>query len=58
MKKLIEQELIRRGYDILFWHSTLKNGWVIKVEKDGNYSTIYLEEIVNELLEDEINGKY
>lgn len=54
MKKLIEQEILRRGYTILQWHETLKDGWGIEVVKDGRYTTFFVDEIIGEMLEREL----
>ena len=54
MKELIEQEILRQGYTILRWKETLKDGWGIEVVKDERYSTIFVDEIVGEMLEREL----
>ena len=54
MKELIEQEILRQGYTILRWHETLKNGWGIEVAKDGRYTTLFVDEIVGDILEREL----
>lgn len=54
MKELIEQEILRQGYTILRWKDTLKYGWSIEVEKDGRYTTFFVDEIVGEILEREL----
>ena len=54
MKKLIEQEILRQGYTILRWKDTLKDGWGIEVVKKGRYTTLFVYEIVGEMLEREL----
>jgi hypothetical protein len=54
MKELIEQEILRQGYTILRWRETLKDGWGIEVVKEGRYTTFFVDEIVGEILEREL----
>jgi hypothetical protein len=54
MKELIEQEILRQGYTILRWRETLKDGWGIEVVKEGHYTTFFVDEIVGEILEREL----
>ena len=54
MKEAIEQELARRGYTVVRWRDTLKNGWGIEVVRNDRYSLLYAEEIFNEILEREL----
>ena len=54
MRELIEQEILWQGYTILRWHETLKYGWGIEVVKEGRYTTIFVDEIVGEILEKEL----
>ena len=54
IKELIEQEILRQGYTILRWTETLKDGWGIEVVKEGRYTTFFVDEIVGEILEREL----
>lgn len=54
MKELIEQELLQQGYTILRWKENPAFGWGIEVVKGGKYTTIFVDEIVGEMLEREL----
>ncbi len=55
MKELIEQEILRQGYTILRWKETLKDGWGVEVVKgELLYTTLFVDEIVSEMLEREL----
>ena len=54
MKELIEKEILQQGYTILRWKDTLKQGWGIEVVKNGRYTTLFVDEIVGEILEREL----
>lgn len=54
MREVIENELQKRGYTIHRWHDTLKDGWAIEVEKDGRFTTVFVDEIANEMIWEEM----
>lgn len=54
MKELIEQELLKRGYTILRWNKTLKDGWGIEVVKEERYTIFFVDEIVDDILDREL----
>ena len=54
MRELIEQELLKKGYTILRWNKTLKDGWGIEVVKEGHYTIFFVDEVVDWILEREL----
>lgn len=58
MKELIEQEILQQGYTILRWTETLKDGFGVEVVKGEHYTTLFVDEIVGEILERELKGEF
>ena len=53
MKELIEQELLRRGYQIVKWFK-IYDSWMISVMKDDKRYPLEANQIMDDLLEREL----
>lgn len=49
IKELLEKEICSQDYTILKWTNTLKYGWGAQVEKNGFYTTIFVDELAHEM---------
>ena len=57
LKEIINKEIERQGYTIVRWKDTLKYGWSIEVIKNDRLTTLFVEEIVAEMISKEMQNK-
>ena len=57
LKEIINKEIERQGYTIIRWKDTLKHGWSIEVTKNNHFTTLFVEEIVAEMINKEMQNK-
>ena len=54
IKELLEKEIYSQGYNLIKWTETLKYGWGDKEEKNGFYTTIFVNELAYEIFAKEM----
>lgn len=56
IKELLEKEICSQGYTFIKWTQTLKYGWGAQVEKNGFYTTIFVDELAHEMFAREMRA--
>lgn len=56
IKELLEKEIASQGYIFIKWTQTLKYGWGAQVEKNGFYTTIFVDELAYEIFAREMRA--